>query len=724
MTSTAINVVDFAALAQQYQAAVDETTLESFAQSLGVHAESLKSLGIGRDRDTWVFPEHDADGRIIGILRRLPDGKKIAIVGSRRGLTMAWPLNGYAGSSPNDPILSVEGATCTAAGLDLDFVTIGRPSATGGADHLRALLNGRHVVVVGENDKAGRLGAEKVAQALAGDAASVRIIYPPSDDKDLRAWTQHADRAEIETAIREADRVEPAPLAGLPTIIINNRQLRDVTADVVEAIARANDPPRVFVRRGSLARVRRDETGRPLLEPVGDNALRHRAARCAHFFRVNANTGAVTAVAPPLNVMQDVVAAEDLWPFPPIVGVTEVPVLRSDGSVLNRHGYDPETHLLYIPAKGLEIPSIPDKPTQADVLAAVRLILDDLLVDFPFVVDGQDTASASRANAFSALLTPTLRPAIEGPTPLYLIDAPSPGSGKGLLSGANALIATGRPAALICAPESDAEMRKAITAALLSGATIICIDNVTGTLRWPSLSAAITAPVWDDRILGVSKTASVPVCVTWLANGNNLRLGGDLPRRAVWVRIDPKHPRPWERTEFRHPELLRWVAANRGRIIAALLTLARAWHVAGRPAPGPIMGSFEGWSKVMSGILEVAGVPGFLENTHRMLCEADDDAPQWETFLLAWLDHLGGDAYTTAQVADHLRDPLAGDLKAALPGHLGDALADSTKSFTRRLGRSLAAVQDRRFNEDGLRVERATNDGHKNVATWRVVCDG
>lgn len=724
MTSTAINVVDFAALAQQYQAAVDETVLRSFADSLAVTTESLKSLGIGRDRDAWTFPERNADGEIVGIAKRPDRGKKHMVTGSKRGLTLAWPLDGYAGSSPNDPILIVEGATCAAAGLDLGFTTIGRPSATGGADHLRALLNGQHVVVVGENDKAGRLGAEKVAQALAGDAASVRIIYPPSDDKDLRAWAQHADRAEIETAIRKADWVEPAPLAGLPTIIINNCQLRDVTADVIEAIARANDPPRVFVRRGSLARVRLDETGRPLLEPVGDNALRHRAARCAHFFRVNANSGDVTAVAPPLNVMQDVLAAEDLWPFPPLVGVTEVPVLRPDGSVLDRQGYDPDTHLLYIPAQGLEIPSIPDKPTQADVLSAVHLILDDLLVDFPFVVDGQDTASASRANAFSTLLTPIVRPAVEGPTPLHLIGAPSPGSGKGLLSGVIALIATGRPAALISAPESDAEMRKAITASLLSGATIISIDNVTGTLRWPSLSAAITAPVWDDRILGISKTASVPVRVTWLANGNNLRLGGDLPRRAVWTRLDPKHPRPWERTKFRHPELLVWVAANRGRIIAALLTLARAWHVAGRPAPGPILGSFEGWSKVMSGILEVAGVPGFLKNTQRMLHEADDDAPQWEAFLLAWLDHLGGDAYTTAQIADRLRDSLAGDLKAALPGHLGDALADSTKSFTRRLGRSLAAVQDRRFNEDGLRVERAPDDGHKHVATWRVVCDG
>ena len=101
----------------------------------------------------------------------------------------------------------------------------------------------------------------------------MKIIFPPAGNKDLRDWTQNASRAVIETAIREADRVQLPPLAGLPTIITNNRQLRDVAADTLKAIEQANDPPAIFVRKGSLARVRQDEDGRPLIDVVCEDDL-------------------------------------------------------------------------------------------------------------------------------------------------------------------------------------------------------------------------------------------------------------------------------------------------------------------------------------------------------------------------------------------------------------------------------------------------------------------
>ena len=70
------------------------------------------------------------------------------VAGSKRGLTMAWPIRSFAGSSLNEPILIVEGASDTAAGMDLGFAAIGRPSAAGGLNYLRSLLRDRHVVIV------------------------------------------------------------------------------------------------------------------------------------------------------------------------------------------------------------------------------------------------------------------------------------------------------------------------------------------------------------------------------------------------------------------------------------------------------------------------------------------------------------------------------------------------------------------------------------------------
>src|SRR5207245_1206363 len=96
--------------------------------------------------------------------------------------------------------------------------------------------------------------------------------------------------------------------------------------------------------------------------------------------------------------------------------------------------------------------------------------------------------------------------------------------------------------------------------------------------------SALTARVWKDRILGQSATVAVAQRATWAANGNNLRLGGDLPRRCYWIRLDAKTSRPWKRTGFTHPELIQWVSENRERLLAALLTIAVSWFAAGKPA--------------------------------------------------------------------------------------------------------------------------------------------
>ena len=161
--------------------------------------------------------------------------------------------------------------------------------------------------------------------------------------------------------------------------------------------------------------------------------------------------------------------------------------------------------------------------------------------------------------------------------------------------------------------DDDAEWSKVITAVLIKGATIICLDNVDGLLRSPSLASAITAKVYSGRILGFSKTAEIPVNVSWFVNGNNIQLGGDLLRRCYWIRLDAKMSRPWERKGFKPKDLGAWVMENRGQLIAAILTMARAWYVAGCPKPTtPKLGSFESWCDTVGGILHFAQIIGSL----------------------------------------------------------------------------------------------------------------
>ena len=183
----------------------NDGTLRPLADELGVTVESLARLGVTRTGREWHIPERNADGEIIGTAIRNDDGRKWFVEGGHRGLTMAWPIDPYAGSSPNAPIIVVEGMSDTATGLDLGYVTIGRPSACGGLDHLLALLKDRHVVIVGENDSAGRTGVTKIADGLAEVAVSVRVVFPPDNVKDLRAWrAAGCDHDELRSALTAA----------------------------------------------------------------------------------------------------------------------------------------------------------------------------------------------------------------------------------------------------------------------------------------------------------------------------------------------------------------------------------------------------------------------------------------------------------------------------------------------------------------------------------------
>jgi hypothetical protein len=125
--------------------------------------------------------------------------------------------------------------------------------------------------------------------------------------------------------------------------------------------------------------------------------------------------------------------------------------------------------------------------------------------------------------------------------------------------------------------DSDEELQKSITSLLIEGASIITIDNITGRLQSRHLDAVLTSDMWRGRILGVSKMTLVPQRATWLATGNNIKLGGDLARRCYRIRLDAKVSRPFMRKNFTHSDLVTWVSEHRAELVGALLTLARAW---------------------------------------------------------------------------------------------------------------------------------------------------
>jgi hypothetical protein len=509
----------------------------------------------------------------------------------------------------------------------------------------------------------------------------------------------------------------------LPAIVVSSRQLRDVTTEALSALQQSNDPPRLFVRSARPVHVIRDEKSRYVISDITEHALRGYLSRSSNYLRVTPK-GREVECSPPMEVVRDILAlSPDQWQFLPLSGVTEAPVLRPDGTVLDTPGYDPSTYLVYAPSLDLYIPPVPSSPTAADITKARDTLLD-IVAEFDFI------DVASKINAVAALLTPICRPAIDGHVPMAIIDATDPGSGKSLLAEVISLIATGRDGAMFSAPTEDAEWRKQLTSALQMGTVTIVIDNVTRRLDSAELCKVLTESTHADRLLGTNTIVTLPVLAFFLATGNAVQVGGDMPRRVFWIRLNPKCSQPFRRTAFKYPDLKGHVTAHRGELLQAALTLARSWVGAGCPKPTvtPI-GSFENWTIVVGGILTHAQLDGFLANAEERYRTADTESLEWETFLLTLHETfkypftVAADAAlvtSTRNTSGQQDEPEeVKKLRESLPEYIAEA-SDRPGVFSRRLGIAFRQREGRHYGDSGVHILRTDLTQHHAVS-WEVI---
>jgi hypothetical protein len=218
-----------------------------------------------------------------------------------------------------------------------------------------------------------------------------------------------------------------------PQVQVNARFLRDIVTDAVNTLAAANDPPTLFKRGSALVRVAPHDT---LAAPLSVAMLRVFLDQAADFVRVRQTEDGDVCIPdrPPHDVCESILAVPPQGVFPQLTSIRSAPVLLSDGRLLADDGYDHDSGIL------LRLHGLDDLRTDMPVPEAKARLFRELLGDFPFADE------ASRAHTLALLLEPFLRPRIKGPTPLYLIDAPIRGAGKGLLCDAICLTATGRKA--------------------------------------------------------------------------------------------------------------------------------------------------------------------------------------------------------------------------------------------------------------------------------------
>ncbi|MDK9699081.1 MAG: hypothetical protein OEM52_02875 [bacterium] len=470
--------------------------------------------------------------------------------------------------------------------------------------------------------------------------------------------------------------------SGLLNIVVNNRQLSEIVVDSWEAIHRWNEPPRMFQRGGTLVRLQKSQLSeRYQLEVLSEAAAYGTLFRTARWIKQN-ETGIIDT-HPPHDIAKDLLCNIDSN-LPQIESVLHTPVFGRDGKLLTTSGYHRSDSLwLHLPELLSDL-EIPEHPTTVVVSAAVSLLTNELLSDFPFV------SESDRTHAIAAMILPFVRPMITGCTPLHLVEAPVAGSGKGLLCNVISIITTGYTVPSRTLPNDDDELRKMLTSELLKGNPIILLDNADERKRLnsPTLASVLTAEFWTDRFLGSSKMVTMQNLPLWLLTGNNVRMSQELIRRILRSRFDPHVEQPWLREHFRHDDLREWSRLHRRDLVIAILTIIQAWIDAGRPSSTKKLGSYEEWSKVIGGILQVAGIPGFLGNLEALYESADPDRDIWREFVAAWWEEWQDRPVKVSDLNDFC------ERKELLNALRGDG---TTRSQQTKLGSAIRRTVDRVF---------------------------
>lgn len=324
---------------------------------------------------------------------------------------------------------------------------------------------------------------------------------------------------------------------------------------------------------GLIVSVSTDPTsGDPSIIPISPPALTRELSITASWEKYDGRAENWVRCDPPARHVAILYDAQNFRHLPPLTGLARQPYFReSDGELITQAGYDKTSQRFGVfDPRQFVIP----EPTREAAETAMTL-LEGLLTEFHFVADTDKAAAL--AGIFTAVVRPTLAHA-----PGFHVQAPVYGSGKTYLCELIGAFAGPGGNAKVSYPTTSEEATKAMLSLLLPGPAVIEFDDMdTDWLPHGIMKRVLTAEHVTDRILGVSKTATVSTRTLFLGSGNNVGPIRDLLRRIVTIHLDPRCSTPATIAYKNSP--VDKVRQNRGLYVAAVLTIILAWRRAGSP---------------------------------------------------------------------------------------------------------------------------------------------
>jgi hypothetical protein len=175
--------IDFADRWKRAQERRQASDVQRLSERLGLAEEWLRAIPFGVDGEAWAFPMTGEDGRIVGLKLRTFDGKKICAKGSRLGLILP---RAFKKDAPELWVTEGESDLMAAVGA-FGVNAVARPGCTSCTRQIAQMAEGKHLIVLADNDKAGREGAAALLAACEG-ARSATVLLPPA--KDVREWVK------------------------------------------------------------------------------------------------------------------------------------------------------------------------------------------------------------------------------------------------------------------------------------------------------------------------------------------------------------------------------------------------------------------------------------------------------------------------------------------------------------------------------------------------------
>ena len=733
---------------QLVQSRLSETHL-AYLRAHAITDKVLAAADVSSDGDRVVFPWRD-NNMLTRQTRQWPEPEGGLPQGTPKYLWEAghplhmWALRPLPADSKAGPVIIAEGtkqSLAVASYAPSEYAVYGIAGVDGWRD-LSAMafhrFAGHPVIILIDADAGDNLNVYESAEGMAAELESEDAVpgFVPS-----LAWgtdgiddylARFDEGRRTDKMAKLLARAQPKPAERRPS----HRKLGDQEPETNGRPVIVVNEDRVVVVHSILARMRELWDGRDLFnfggamtrlrytapdprtfsvstEPLDRDSLARWIAEAAFTCKYKppgANSpGTFEPAWPEVQTMGAVLSSGD--DFVPLDRISRTPFIRSDGSVCFKNGYDESSRtFLAIGNSGMDRLDIPDAPTPEQVAWAVQFLLGNWLGDMPF------PEQSSRANALALVLTSFIRGLVPL-VPLAVVSGLQPGVGKNLLADCISLMVTGEaipPLPWASDKAGDEENRKQITSAFRAGAPFLVFDEVV-KLSGSALTRAITSLTYTDRILGVSKLASFPNRVTWIALGNNIDVPADMSRRSYFIDLRPDVPEPEDRLaeSFTHSELRTWTLDNRPELVTAALIVLRSWWAAGCPEHkrGASLGSFEGWDRMMSGILHHAGVPGFLAGLTERRRESDSSGGYWSEHL-AWLSgHFRSGEFTVLDVAQRAAE--SGGTWDSPPG-LDDP---AERGFARSMGAAYSRVASRWFGQFRL-IKMGI--GHRKVQKWFV----